>query len=378
MRKGFHITERMKFLFGIVGSLFFFFVLTLQFSTTSVSREALDVSRVKDLADRSKFDLLKEDIEKITRVRVPDTPSHNDVKQYIISEIENYQSWKLEKHSFTSPTPLGAKQFTNLIATWSPASTKKNKKENERRVILAAHYDSKLFDFNFVAATDSGVACGLLLDIIRTLDEEFTRYSIQPSPRINSQLSLQIIFFDGEEAFRDWTATDSLYGSRELASKWEQADLAFKQASTEEGQEFDRKSEGIENIEVFILLDLIGAKDPVPQFRPYFPDTQDVHKQFTRLENLLVKGEMYDISNVPSDKSRNPYFSSSLATNFRVEDDHIPFLRRKVPIVHLIPYHKFPTVWHKTTDNLSAVDWIQVSNLSILFRCWVAQYFNFV
>lgn len=30
-----------------------------------------------------------------------------------------------------------------------------------------------------------------------------------------------LIFFDGEEAFKEWTATDSLYGSRNLASKWE-------------------------------------------------------------------------------------------------------------------------------------------------------------
>ena len=26
--------------------------------------------------------------------------------------------------------------------------------------------------------------------------------------------TLQLVFFDGEEAFKDWTATDSIYGSR--------------------------------------------------------------------------------------------------------------------------------------------------------------------
>ena len=31
--------------------------------------------------------------------------------------------------------------------------------------------------------------------------------------------SLQLIFFDGEEAFVDWTDTDSLYGSRHLAER---------------------------------------------------------------------------------------------------------------------------------------------------------------
>lgn len=32
-------------------------------------------------------------------------------------------------------------------------------------------------------------------------------------------LSLQLIFFDGEEAFLHWSPQDSLYGSRHLASK---------------------------------------------------------------------------------------------------------------------------------------------------------------
>lgn len=34
-------------------------------------------------------------------------------------------------------------------------------------------------------------------------------------------VSLRFIFFDGEEAFVDWTETDSIYGARHLAEKWE-------------------------------------------------------------------------------------------------------------------------------------------------------------
>lgn len=37
----------------------------------------------------------------------------------------------------------------------------------------------------------------------------------------DKNLGLMLIFFDGEEAFLEWTATDSLYGSRHLAQKWE-------------------------------------------------------------------------------------------------------------------------------------------------------------
>lgn len=36
-----------------------------------------------------------------------------------------------------------------------------------------------------------------------------------------SDLTLQLIFFDGEEALFQWTSTDSLYGSRHLAAKME-------------------------------------------------------------------------------------------------------------------------------------------------------------
>lgn len=32
-------------------------------------------------------------------------------------------------------------------------------------------------------------------------------------------VSLQLVFFDGEESFEEWTATDSLYGSRHLAER---------------------------------------------------------------------------------------------------------------------------------------------------------------
>lgn len=32
-------------------------------------------------------------------------------------------------------------------------------------------------------------------------------------------VTLQLVFFDGEESFEEWTATDSLYGSRHLAER---------------------------------------------------------------------------------------------------------------------------------------------------------------
>ncbi len=34
------------------------------------------------------------------------------------------------------------------------------------------------------------------------------------------EVTLQFLFFDGEEAFREWKGTDNTYGARDLAAKW--------------------------------------------------------------------------------------------------------------------------------------------------------------
>ena len=39
------------------------------------------------------------------------------------------------------------------------------------------------------------------------------------------EVSLQFIFFDGEEAFERWTDDDSIYGARHLAAKMQATDV---------------------------------------------------------------------------------------------------------------------------------------------------------
>ena len=70
----------------------------------------------------------------------------------------------------------------------------------------------------------------MLLRAIDELQEEISQ----------SDVTLQLVLFDGEEAFVQWSATDSLYGSRHLAEKWK---------------------DEIDTIDLFVLLDLIGAPD---------------------------------------------------------------------------------------------------------------------
>jgi len=62
----------------------------------------------------------------------------------------------------------------------------------------------------------TAVPCAIMLNIVKT-----TLPYIQNVLK-DKNLGLMLVFFDGEEAFEQWTDTDSLYGSRHLAKKWEQ------------------------------------------------------------------------------------------------------------------------------------------------------------
>lgn len=177
----------------------------------------------------------------------------------------NCSRWNITEHSFDDDTPLGRKPFTNIIATLDPHVSK--------RLVLAAHYDSKLLPKKqFLAATDSALPVALLLDLALTLDEklqerdvclsvnmwvycslQLVNYSLPVCVYFPLQLadySLQLIFTDGEEAFQNWRATDSLYGARRLAS-----DMAGELLGVED-------KNGLQAMTAFVLLDLIGAANP--------------------------------------------------------------------------------------------------------------------
>lgn len=53
----------------------------------------------------------------------------------------------------------------------------------------------------------------MLLNLAKMMKKQLERLK-------DANLSLMFIFFDGEEAFRQWGPTDSIYGARHLAKKW--------------------------------------------------------------------------------------------------------------------------------------------------------------
>jgi Zn-dependent M28 family amino/carboxypeptidase len=168
-------------------------------------------------------------------------------------------------------------------------------------ILIGGHYDTKVFhEFSFVGANDGGSSAALLLELARVLaarPREFTYW---------------IAFFDGEEARRNWTARDSLYGSRRMA-----ADLAKR-------NELPR---------AVIVADMIGDRE------------LNIRREAssTRWLTDLVWDSAHRLG-------QGAHFWPEVVG---VEDDHAPFLRLGVPAVLLIDFD-FPA-WHTAADTLDKV-----------------------
>src|SRR4029453_7040372 len=79
--------------------------------------------------------------------------------------------------------------------------------------LLCSHYDTKLFDtISFVGANDGGSSTGLLLELARVIGQ-----------RPNLARKIELVFFDGEEAYENFSDRDGLYGSRYFAKQLQAA-----------------------------------------------------------------------------------------------------------------------------------------------------------
>lgn len=173
--------------------------------------------------------------------------------------------------------------------------------------------------------------------------------------KANNDLSLMFIFFDGEKAFLEWDDNDSIYGSRHLAAKFE-------------------KENFLQKINILVLLDLLGT--PNPTFFSTNPESSLWYMRLVKAEKNL--GKMNFLKNYahPSFESKNStrYFSAR-AIHSETEDDHLPFMRRNVKILHLI-CKPFPAVWHDISDDRNAIDFDTVENLMKILKVFIAEYLH--
>ena len=123
---------------------------------------------------------------------------------YIENQLHR-SGWQVTRQAFTDETPRGRVQFVNLIAQFP------EKRNAAPLFLLCSHYDTKTFDaIKFVGANDGGSSTGLLLELARVIGRH-----------PNLAAKIELVFFDGEEAYDRFSETDGLYGSRHFAKQLE-------------------------------------------------------------------------------------------------------------------------------------------------------------
>ena len=236
----------------------------------------------------------------------PDTDAIRRVQAYLISELKSF-GCPVETDDFHAPSSMGSLAMENVI-TKIPGT-------GQGIIVLLTHYDTKRIA-NFVGADDGGSSSGLMLEMARLLCAEKKRQAN----------TVWIVFLDGEEtqATFDWSETDSLYGSRELAAR-----LAV--------------SGEIKRVRAVILADMVGQKDlQLPR---------DPSSTKWLVELIWKTADRLGYKDVFVSRKYGPG-----------GDDYTPFLNRGVPAVDLIDLDGYQ-YWHTPQDTM---DKLSARNLAIV------------
>ena len=237
--------------------------------------------------------------------RPPDTPALEKTRNYIIQELKSY-GLRVFSDEFTAKTPFGEKRMVNIVGD-IPGETKDY-------ILLASHYDTKLYDdMLFVGANDPAASVGTLLEIGRVLA------SAQEKPK----LSYRLVFFDGEEAFCEgWDecskadAPDNTYGSRHYVSQL-------------------RERGELKRTRALILLDMMGYKK-----LELGRDTSS-----TRWLQDIIWQTGRELGHAKIFVDREEGVGG---------DDHEPFLAAGIDAVDLIQLGGYP-YWHKPEDDINKI-----------------------
>ena len=231
--------------------------------------------------------------------RPPKSDAIKKARAYIHQQLEA-TGWQVIDQPFEAQTPRGTVQFANLIAR------RPDQPLNEKLYFVGSHYDTKTFDsIRFVGANDGGSSSGALIELGRVLNQY---------PDLAARIEL--IFFDGEEAYEGFTKSDGLYGSRFFAKKARQASRAQYYGGG-------------------IVWDMIGDRDLTITLPPDSP-VELARGIFAAADALQMRNHF-------------TYYSSDIL------DDHSPFNAIGIPTIDLIDFD-FPP-WHTagdTMDKLSA------------------------
>lgn len=225
--------------------------------------------------------------------------------------------WTTQRQRFGASTPIGRIDMVNLRARFSAEGSGRDLWNQQRKIIVGCHYDTKLYtEFQFVGANDGGSGCGVLMELAGVLASRY--------PAIASQVEL--VFFDGEEAIEEdisyqsnlpldqQSGQDGLYGSHYYARQ-------LRLVPREQWPD------------AVMILDMIGDKD----LNIRVPANCD--PQLT--EQVITAAKEVGHSDVIGKGSRS------------VLDDHVPFRVLGLPVVNLIDFDFEP--WHTVGDTVETI-----------------------
>jgi glutaminyl-peptide cyclotransferase len=259
---------------------------------------------------------LTEQLLAIAPKRFNGSPGHLAAEAFIKDHFKpEAAKGNLITDEFTANTPAGPQTMRNYIARFP------GKKDGI--IVLATHYETNypLKDINFVGANDGACTTALLI----ALGQYFRAHPPEG-------YSVWLVFDDGEEAVKSWSSSDSLYGTRHLAAKW------YSDGTTKK-------------IKAFIVADMIGDKD-------LNVDRDDNSTPW--LLDLLAQAA--------KDTGHSAYIFKK--DDGAIEDDHLPFKQRGVPVLDIIDLDYGPPTqehpeggYHHTT--LDTIDKISPHSLQV-------------
>lgn len=154
-------------------------------------------------------------------------------------------------------------------------------------------------------------------------------------------------------------------GGRDLAAHWE----------TAHHPPLSARKTYLSNIDLFILLDLLGSA--APQIPSYFPTTHWAYKAFATVEAQLRAAGLFASHKqhptlwfAEADKDKGAHDHVAMWSGGSVLDDHMPFLARGVEVLHLIP-SPFPVVWHDISDDAAHLHMDTVKDWALLTTAWL-------
>ena len=219
-------------------------------------------------------------------------------QDYILSQLKS-DGCTTEVDAFNADTPIGRLPMKNILV--------KIPGDEASIILLGTHYDSLLRnDITFVGANDSASSTAVMLELARLLCGKHGKHAVW------------IAFFDGEEAMKAWSETDSRYGSRQMAARF-------------------AASGDISKIKAFLLADMVGSR------------SLHFARESSSTESLV------DL--MWATAAKLGYSDVFVNTSNGAQDDHDSFLKRKVPSMDVIDFDRLQDVpfWHTAEDTLDKI-----------------------